>query len=118
VFSVAIGVSVDLTIHGFARLIEEEQRGLARRAAIVRSARGTGRAIVVSCATLVFGFAVLLLSGFVPVRHFGELIAVALMMSLVATLVFQPAMLMLFGGRHRGRPATPRAAAAEGPAQP
>lgn len=103
VFSVVIGVSVDLTIHGFARLIEEEERGLLRRAAIVRSARGTGRAIVVSCATLVLGFMVLLLSGFVPVRHFGELIAVALTMSLVSTLVFQPAMLMLFGGKPRGK---------------
>lgn len=98
VFSVAIGVSVDLTIHGFARLVEEERRGLRRRAAVVRAARSTGRAIVVSCATLVLGFSVLLLSGFVPVRQFGELIAVALTLSLLATLVFQPAMLMVFGG--------------------
>ncbi len=98
VFSVAIGVSVDLTIHGFARLVEEERRGMRRRAAVVRAARSTGRAIVVSCATLVLGFSVLLLSGFVPVRQFGELIAVALTLSLLATLVFQPAMLMVFGG--------------------
>ena len=97
VFSVAIGVSVDLTIHAFARLTEEEARGLRRRAALIRVARGTGRAIVVSCATLVMGFGVLLMSGFVPVRQFGELIAVALAMSLVATLVLQPAMMMLAG---------------------
>jgi len=103
VFSVAIGVSVDLTIHGFARLVEEEGRGMRRRAAILRSARSTGRAIVVSCATLVLGFSVMLLSGFVPVRHFGELIAAALTLSLVSTLVFQPALLMLFGGPPRGR---------------
>jgi hypothetical protein len=97
VFSVAIGVSVDLTTHGFARLVEEEERGLLRRAAILRSARSTGRAIVVSCATLILGFAVLLLSGFVPIRQFGELIAAALTFSLVTTLVFQPALLMIFG---------------------
>jgi uncharacterized protein len=99
VFSVAIGVSVDLTIHGFARLIEEEQQGKSRRAALVRVARSTGRAIVMSCATLVLGFSVLLLSGFVPVRQFGELIAVALSLSLITTLVFQPAMMMVLGGR-------------------
>ncbi len=99
VFSVAIGVTVDLTIHGFARLIEEEQRGMARRAALVRVARSTGRSIVMSCTTLVLGFSVLMLSGFVPVRHFGELIAVALVLSLVTTLVFQPAMMMLLAPR-------------------
>ncbi|UJR79784.1 SSD domain-containing protein [Sandaracinus amylolyticus] len=103
VFSVAIGVSVDLTIHAFARLVEEEERGLWRRAALVRAARGTGRAIVVSCATLVMGFGVLLLSGFVPVRQFGELIAVALSTSLVATLIFQPALMMLVGRLRRPR---------------
>jgi predicted RND superfamily exporter protein len=97
VFSVAIGVSVDLTTHGFARLIEEEERGLLLRAAILRSARSTGRAITVSCVTLILGFGVLLLSGFVPVRQFGELIAAALTFSLIATLVFQPALLMIFG---------------------
>jgi predicted RND superfamily exporter protein len=97
VFSVAIGVSVDLTTHGFARLIEEEERGLLKRAAILRSARSTGRAIVVSCVTLILGFAVLLLSGFVPIRQFGELIAAALTFSLITTLVFQPALLMIFG---------------------
>ncbi|MDQ3035833.1 MAG: efflux RND transporter permease subunit [Myxococcota bacterium] len=101
VFSVAIGVSVDSTIHAFARLMEEERRGLNRRAAILRSARGTGRAIVVSTVTLVLGFCVLLFSGFVPVRHFGELIAAALTMSLLSTLLFQPALLKLFGGAPR-----------------
>lgn len=101
VFSVAIGVSVDSTIHAFARLLEEERRGLKRRAAILRAARSTGRAIVVSTTTLVLGFGVLLFSGFVPVRHFGELIAAALTMSLLSTLVLQPALLKLFGGKER-----------------
>ena len=104
VFSVAIGVSVDLTIHGLARLVDQERRGMMRRASLVRVARSTGRAIVMSCATLVLGFSVLMMSGFVPVRHFGELIAVALTLSLLATLVFQPALLVLLGGAlHSGR---------------
>ncbi|HEY8430097.1 MAG TPA: MMPL family transporter [Sandaracinaceae bacterium] len=113
VFSVAIGVSVDLTIHGFARLVEEERAGLARRAAVVRVARSTGRAIVTSCTTLVLGFSVLMASGFVPVRHFGELIAVALTISLLTTLVFQPAMMMLAGGPRRRATAERAVAAAE-----
>jgi uncharacterized protein len=102
VFSVAIGTTVDFTIHSVSRYIEERERGLNRRAAILRSARGTGRSIVVSSATVVLGFAVLLFSGFVPVRQFGELIAAALTLSLLSTLVFLPALLMVFGPSARG----------------
>lgn len=96
VFSVVIGVTVDLTIHGFARYLEERELGLNRRAAILRSARGTGRAIVVATSTLVLGFGVLLFSGFVPIQHFGELISVALFFSLLCTLLVQPPLLYLF----------------------
>lgn len=96
VFSVVVGVTVDLTIHGFARYLEERENGLRRRAAILRSARGTGRAIVVATSTLVLGFGVLLFSGFVPIQHFGELISVALLLSLACTLLVQPPLLFLF----------------------
>jgi hypothetical protein len=39
------------------------------------------------------GFGVLLFSSFVPVRHFGELIAVSAAFCLVSTLIVQPALL-------------------------
>lgn len=102
VFSVVIGVTVDLTIHGFARYLEERESGLMRRAALLRTARGTGRAMVVGTVTLVLGFGVLLFSGFVPIRHFGELIAAALFLSLAATLTLQPPLMSLFAPRDRG----------------
>lgn len=102
VFSVVIGVTVDLTIHGFARYLEGRDDGLLRRAALMRTARGTGRAMVVGTATLVLGFCALLFSGFVPIRHFGELIAVALFLSLAATLLLQPPLMFLFAPRGPG----------------
>lgn len=104
VFSVVIGVTVDLTIHGFARYLEERELGIARRAAILRSARGTGRAIVVATVTLVLGFGVLLFSGFVPIQHFGELISVALLNSLIFTLTVQPPLLYLFAPEGKKAP--------------
>jgi hypothetical protein len=104
VFSVVVGVTVDLTIHGFARYLEERELGLNRRAAILRSARGTGRAIVVATCTLVLGFGVLLLSGFVPIQHFGELISVALGFSLMCTLLVQPPLLYLFAPEGKKAP--------------
>ncbi|NOY94586.1 MAG: MMPL family transporter [Deltaproteobacteria bacterium] len=99
VFSISIGLAVDGTIHVLARFREETGRGLGSNAALVRAARGTGRAIVVSGVTLMAGFGVLLFSSFVPVRHFGELIAVTVGSSLLATLVVQPALLEVAGLR-------------------
>jgi predicted RND superfamily exporter protein len=44
------------------------------------------------------GFGALLLSGFVPVRHFGELIAVTAGFCLVSTVLVQPALLRVGAG--------------------
>jgi len=105
VFSISIGLAVDGTIHVLARFREETGRGLGSNAALVRAARGTGRAIVISGVTLMAGFGVLLFSSFVPVRHFGELIAVTVGSSLLATLVVQPALLEVagLGRKHKKR---------------
>ncbi len=99
IFSISIGLAVDGTIHVLARFREEKARGLVRSVALVRAARGTGRAIVVTCVTLMLGFGVLLLSSFVPVRHFGELIAVTAGLCLASTIVVQPALLRV-GTKH------------------
>jgi predicted RND superfamily exporter protein len=93
IFSVSLGLAVDGTIHVLARYREERRGGHSVDDALLRSAAGTGRAIVVSSVTLMLGFLVLLLSAFVPVRHFGELVAVTVASCLVATLVVQPALL-------------------------
>ena len=93
IFSVSLGLAVDGTIHVLARYREERGAGHGVDDALLRAAAGTGRAIVVSSITLMLGFLVLLLSAFVPVRHFGELVAVTVASCLVATLVVQPALL-------------------------
>ncbi len=101
IFAISLGLAVDGTIHVLARYREETERGLNSNAALIRAARGTGRAIVVSCVTLMAGFAVLLMSSFVPVRRFGELIAVTVGGCLIATLVVQPALLKIAGMSRR-----------------
>ncbi len=99
IFSISLGLAVNGTIHVLARFREEMQSGLGREAALIRAARGTGRAIVISCVTLMAGFSVLLLSSFVPVRNFGELIAVTIGGCLVATLLVLPPLLRVAGGK-------------------
>ncbi|HEY6880734.1 MAG TPA: efflux RND transporter permease subunit [Polyangiales bacterium] len=99
IFSVSIGITVDAGIHLLARLREELAEELLLTTAIMRSVRGTGRAIVVACTTLVLGFSVLLLSNFVPVQRFAELIAISIASCLVSTLVVLPALLAVVGRR-------------------
>jgi predicted RND superfamily exporter protein len=98
IFSISLGLAVNGTIHVLARFREEMRNGLGREAALVRAAKGTGRAIVISCVTLMAGFGVLLFSSFVPVRAFGELIAVTIAGCLVATLIVLPPLLRVAGG--------------------
>ncbi len=98
VFSIALGLGVDGSIHILARFREEtREKGFLAHPALIRAARGTGRAIVVSSVTLAAGFAVLLLSNFIPVRLFGELIAVTVFTTLFGTLIVQPALLQVAG---------------------
>lgn len=95
VFSISLGLAVDASIHIIARFREEIRGRAAWRPAILRAARGTGRAIVISFSTLMLGFGVLLWSSFVPVRRFGELVAISMALSVIATLIVLPAMLRL-----------------------
>jgi uncharacterized protein len=93
IFSVSIGMAVDGTIHVLARFREELRRVDDVDEAILRAARGTGKAILFTCLSLMLGFGVLLLSSFPPVRRFGELVAVTMGTCLLATLVMVPALL-------------------------
>ena len=105
IFSISLGLAVDGTIHVLARFREETRlNGLSTESALILAARGTGRAIVVSCVTLMAGFSVLLFSNFVPVQRFGELIAVTVGCTLFATLIVQPVLLKVAGGKATDKP--------------
>lgn len=105
IFSVGLGLAVDATIHVLARFREERDAGRSPDEALLASAQGTGRAVVVSTTTLALGFSVLAMSELVPVRRFGELVAVTVASCLVATLVVLPPLLSLVGGHRRRREA-------------
>jgi predicted RND superfamily exporter protein len=99
IFSVSIGITVDAGIHFLARLREELGDRTLLTTAIMRSMRGTGSAIVLACSTLVLGFSALLLSHFVPIQRFAELIAVSIASCILSTLLVLPATIVLAGRR-------------------
>ena len=94
IFSISIGLAVDGTIHLLARFREEVAHGdQGVDEALVRSARGTGKAIILTYVALMVGFSVMFWSSFVPVRRFGELISVTVLGCLAATILFVPPLL-------------------------
>ena len=103
VFGVSIGLAVDGTIHLLTRFREERQRNDSTAAAIEAAIAGSGRAVALSSAAVLLGFLALQVSGFLPIRLFGELSIVAVVAALVAELTVLPALLMLTmrGGKTR-----------------
>jgi uncharacterized protein len=87
---------VDNTIHFLARFREEMQTAGNAQLAVVRTLRGTGRAIVVTSVLMLSGFALLLFSDFLPTRRFAELSIVTMTAALLGDLVLLPATLVLF----------------------
>jgi len=89
--SIMIGVGVDYTIHFLWRFRDERRAGHEPPEALYRTMTTTGRGIVFNALSVVTGFAVLLLSNFLPVKFFGFLVVVCISACLVGALVLLPA---------------------------
>ena len=97
VAAIVLGVAVDDTIH----LLVHVRRGLPEygaRGALLRSAAGAGRSVVVTSVVLALGFAVLLFASVQTVFAFGLLTALAALGALVGDLVLLPLALRLAYG--------------------
>lgn len=99
VAAIAIGIAIDETVHlvtayaTYARRHGDHARAIAEGAGLV------GRAATVTSVALATGALVVALARFQPVRAFGGLLALALALSLVATLLLTPALLAVAHGR-------------------
>lgn len=91
VASVALGIGIDNAVHLLDVLARRRAAGAVPRAAVAAALSEVGPALVVTTATAVLGFGTLARSAFVPIRDFGLLTGVALVVALVATVVLVPA---------------------------
>ncbi|MGH7163879.1 MAG: hypothetical protein ACREID_10395, partial [Planctomycetota bacterium] len=96
VASVAIGMTIDNTLHALFRLRAERAAGRSLRGAILRTQRSVGRAMVMSTAVLVAGLAFLSGSAFLPTAHFGVYTAAACVVGLLGDLLLLPAAVAAF----------------------
>ena len=98
VFTVALGIAVDDTIHLLVRYREEGD--------IVAAVRHSGRAVFVTSLMLATGFSMNIFSAFPSNRSFGALGSVTLMAALVCDVLVLPALLKIAGGSHGSRGGT------------
>ncbi len=97
--SIMIGVGVDYTIHFLWRYREERWKGHEPPEAVKTTLATTGRGIIFNALSVVIGFAVLMSSGFMPVRFFGFLIVVSIMSCLIGALILIPALCLVLRPR-------------------
>jgi predicted RND superfamily exporter protein len=93
--SIMIGVGVDYTIHFLWRYRVERRAGRGPNDAVVRTLTTTGRGIIINALSVIIGFAVMLISSFVPVRYFGFLVVVSISACLLGAMVLMPALVLL-----------------------
>jgi len=92
--SVALGIAVDNTLHQLVAYRRHAGR-LPPPAAASAAVREVGWAMVVTTATATAGFLSLTAADFVPIRDFGLLASVAMVVALAADLLLVPALLAL-----------------------
>ncbi|MDP1797805.1 MAG: MMPL family transporter, partial [Planctomycetaceae bacterium] len=91
--SVSFGLTVDASLHYLAEYLELRRAGCDHLAAVLATHGNVGRALVFSNLALIFGFAVLALSNFIPLVYFGVLVSLAMIGGLVGNLVLLPLLL-------------------------
>lgn len=99
--AIAIGFGVDYGIHLSNRFTEERDRADDVAEGIRGTVVHTGAALVASAATTAGGFAVLGLSGIAPIRQFGVITAMTIVVALVTTLFAQTSALVLWDRAQR-----------------
>ncbi|MEE2961600.1 MAG: MMPL family transporter, partial [Myxococcota bacterium] len=94
IFTIALGIAVDDTIHLLARYREELRGTTDIREAIITSVTHSAGAIVLTSVILSAGFLVISLSTFPANRTFGLLGSAIIFLALIADLIFTPAALL------------------------
>ena len=100
---VVFGLAIDSLIHFFNRLSREERAEPRAEVAIRRARVLVGPAIILTTLVLSFGLGVTVFSDLPSLRLFGFVCGTTLLASLIADLVFLPALIMLIRKvwRHR-----------------
>lgn len=93
--SIMIGVGVDYTVHFIYRYRRELRLGTDPAEAVPCTMQTGGKGILYNAFSVIIGFAVLMLSGFLPIYFFGFLIVISITACLLGALTLIPALLVI-----------------------
>ena len=113
--ALVIAISTEFSVLLSERFAQERAAGLDLDAALQRTYRLTGAAVLTSGITAIAGFAVLIVSRIEMLRQFGVVTLVDLTVSLAGVLVVLPAVLALADRRRTARATAPPATASRPP---
>lgn len=95
IFSIALGISVDNTIHFLSRY--RQQLHLSNRKiheSVLAALRETGFSMIYSAVVLFFGFAIFILSSFGGTEAMGYLVSFTLLVAMLSNLFLLPSLLL------------------------
>lgn len=92
--SVAVGIGVDYSIHFYTRYLEELEADAGMKEALKTAIFTIGRANFFNATAVIAGFLVLLLSSIPPLRKFGLLTSITMVVSFFGAMVFLPSMIL------------------------
>ena len=94
--AITIGIAVDNSIHYIYRFKEEFKNIKNYEETITYCHSTVGIAILNTSITIVFGFAILILSNFIPTIYFGFFTGVAMLLAMISVLTLLPSLLIIF----------------------
>ncbi len=93
--SISIGIGIDYAIHASSRFQEEFRKQGDEEAAMKTMISTTGKSIFLNATTVGLGFLVLMWSNVLPIRRFGWLISLTMLVSMVASLTLLPSLILV-----------------------
>jgi len=93
--SITIGIAVDDTIHYIHRLKHEYALNQDYESLIDRCHSSIGKAMYYTSVAIIFGFAILSLSNFIPTINFGLMTGIAMILALAGDLLLLPALVLI-----------------------
>jgi len=94
--AITIGIAVDNSIHYIYRFKEEFKKINNYEKTISYCHSTVGIAILNTSITIVFGFAILIFSNFIPTIYFGFFTGLAMLLAMISVLTLLPSLLVIF----------------------
>jgi predicted RND superfamily exporter protein len=94
VFSVALGIAIDITIRFLVNYKQELKNATDTKQNVIKTIHSTGLSIIYTSIVLIAGFIIFCFSGFGGTQSLGWLTSITLVTATITNLVLLPAMLI------------------------